>query len=88
MVKALLRKLIPGSKRLAKLAADRVQQSINGTNDDTRRMIARYSALAHEATEIANQLTDWLKDGDIDDVERDAMAALLEPAMAKVKELI
>jgi len=83
-----MRKLIPGSKRLAKLAADRVQQSINGTNDDTRRMIARYSALAHEATEIANKLTDWLKDGVIDDAERDAMAALLEPAMARVKELI
>ncbi len=88
MFKALIRKLIPGEKRLARLAADRVQKSVNGKDDDTRRLIAKYFALAHEATEIANQLTDWLKDGDIDDVERDAMAALLEPAMAKVKELI
>ena len=88
MFKALIRKLIPGEKRLARLAADRVQKSVNGKDDDTRRLIAKYAALAHEATAVANQLGGWLKDGVIDDVERDAMAALLEPAMAKVKELI
>ena len=88
MFKALLRKMIPGEKKLAKLAADKVQATVNGTKAETQELIAKYSSLAHEATEIANQLTAWLADGTIDDVERDAMASLLEPAMAKVKELV
>ena len=88
MFKALIKKLIPGEKKLAQMAAERVQNAVNGMGDDPKRLVAKYSALAFEATQVANQLSNWLKDGTIDDVERDAMAALLEPVMAKAKELI
>ena len=75
-------------KKLSLMAADGVRNAVNSSPAETQALIAKYATIANEANEIVAQLTDWLKDGTIDEVERDAMASLLKPVFEKTLSLI
>ena len=87
MLKKLFKAWAKPSK-LSLMAADGVRKAVNSSKEETQALIAKYSTVASEANEIVAQLTDWLKDGVINEVERDAMAHMLEPVFSKTLSLI
>lgn len=82
----ILKWLLPGPKKLAGYAADGIQKAVNGSG--YTEQIAKYGELADRATSVQARLADWLRDGRIDDVEKDELVELLTPLMQKLEELI
>lgn len=78
--------LVPSPKRLASMAASKVQELANGS--DKFAAAAKYSVMADEALEVCRFLRDIAEDGKIDDVERDKIAERLTPLFRRLVEMI
>lgn len=84
----LMRKFMPSAEQLAGYAADGIQKSVNGTDEDVRELVARYASYAEVATRTSNKLAAMVQDGTIDDAERDALRDMLTPAFERVLLLV
>lgn len=78
MVKTIL-KWVVTPERLAKIFADGVYKAVNNSYAETKNKIANISENACEYTSLANELGLMLKDGVIQDTERDALENLALP---------
>lgn len=82
----ILKLFIPKPATLASYSAKTIQQAINGSGKE--ELIAKYSNLASKATDVQKYVTSILKDGKIDDIERDDIASKLEPLMKVILEML
>lgn len=88
MLKAIAKMFMPGAKTLAGYAADGIAKAVNESKDETRAKVSKVATVALVASDIAGQLSRIVEDGQIDKLERDAIAALVEPIFQKVLELV
>ena len=82
----ILKLFIPKPATLANYAAKGIQEAINGSGKE--QLIAKYSNLADNATDVQKFITSILLDGRIDDIERDDISKKLEPLMKTLVEFI
>lgn len=82
----ILKLFIPKPQTLANYSAKTIQQAINGSGKE--ELIAKYSNLASKATDVQKYVTSILKDGKIDDIERDDIANKLEPLMKVILDML
>lgn len=82
----ILKLFIPKPATLANYSAKTIQQAINGSGKE--ELIAKYSNLASKATDVQKYVTSILKDGKIDDIERDDIANKLEPLMKVILDML
>lgn len=74
------------AEKLAKWAAEGIQIAVNKSSKTEQ--IAKYGQLADKITEYQKFLTDTLKDGQIDQIEKEQIEKRLLPVMSKLMELI
>lgn len=74
------------AKKLAKWSADGIQTAIN--NSKFSEQIAKYGEMADKFTDIQKWLTDILRDGKIDELERADIEKKLLPVYEKLLEVI
>ena len=86
MIKFFAKLFMPKPETLARYAADAFRKAVNESGK--AEQIARYGSLADKATEVQKQLTEILKDGKVDEKERDDIAAMILPLFQKLEELI
>lgn len=85
-MKKLIKWLMPSSKKLSNMAADKIQDAVNQSGKED--IIAKYATMADSATEIQKWVTEILVDGKIDDIEKSEIAEKLQPLIQKVVDLI
>ena len=74
------------AKKLAKWSADGIQRAVNGSS--CTEQIAKYGEMADRFTEVQKWLTQMLKDGKIDELEKGEIEARLLPLYEKLMEVI
>jgi hypothetical protein len=79
-------KWILSPKKLSKWSADGIQQAINKSRYSEQ--IEKYGALADKITAVQKWMTEILKDGKVDDLERSEIESKLLPVFNKLLELI
>ena len=87
MLKSII-KAVATPFRLSSYAADGIQRGVNGTNDETAAIVAKYATITNETAEVAKNISAMLTDGRIDNMERDTLQKTMEPLFAKVMELV
>lgn len=73
-------------KKLAKWSADGIQTAIN--NSKFSEQIAKYGEMADKFTQVQKWLTDILRDGKVDEIERADIEKKLQPVFDKLLEVI
>ena len=87
MLKSIIKKIATPA-RLSSYAADGIQRGVNGTNDETAAIVAKYATITNETAEVAKNISAMLTDGRIDNMERDTLQKTMEPLFEKVMELV
>lgn len=82
MKKLLIKWFLPSADQIADMAVNAAADFIN-TSDKTD-IIAKYGTAADEFTKVQAKLTNLLKDGKIDDVEKAELKKLLLPLAEKL----
>ena len=77
MKKLLLKWLLPSAEDIASLATRTVVEFINTSGKE--EVIAKYGSMADKFTKVQAYITGWLKDGKIDDDERQQLYYALLP---------
>ena len=85
-MKKLIKWLIPSTKKLSSMAAEKIQSAVNQSGKED--LIAKYASMADSATEIQKWITELLVDGKIDDMEKYDIADKLQPLIQKVIDLV
>ena len=81
MLKSLIKLFIPSSKKLADMAAEQICNAVNGLNKEAQ--IANLTKYAEILTDIQAKICVLLKDGKLDEEEKQKIAADLEPFIDK-----
>ena len=86
MKKILIKMFMPSAEDIANMATDAVAKFINESGRE--EAIAKYGTIADEFTKVQAKITSWLKDGKIDEQEKDELRRALIPLAEKlVKEV-
>lgn len=84
----LLKKFIPSADTLAALAAEQIQNATNKATAGKEEVVGKYAEFAQEATNIVDFVAKIMKDGNIDDEEREGLADMMTPLFEKALTLI
>lgn len=85
MIKTLIKMLMPSPRKLANMAAERIQKVVNESNKAAT--IAKCASIASYATDIQAFVSDTLIDGKVSDAEAKQVEEKLIPLFEKVVEL-
>ena len=85
MIKTLMKMFMPKPATLAKMAAKRIQEAINGSQK--AETIAKCANIASSVTDIQKFVSETLLDGKISDEETKQVEEKLVPLFEKVVEL-
>ena len=88
MLKTLLRWFSPSASAVADLAAGSIQRSVNSATEGREAVVAKYAAIAAEASAVATRLSDIMADGKIDDDEKKQLASMLTPLSEKILAIV
>ena len=77
MIKALIKMFMPSPKKLANMAADKIQKAVNESNKAA--MIAKCASIAASVTDIQKFVSETLIDGKISDEEAKQVEEKLIP---------
>ena len=88
MLKTLLKWFSPSASAVADLAAGSIQRTVNSATDGREAVVAKYAAIAAEASAVAAKLSEIMADGRIDDNEKGQLASLLTPLSEKMLALV
>ena len=80
--KMLIRWFLPNAEQIASMAVTAAADFINSS--DKTELIAKYGTAADEFTKVQAKLTSWLKDGKIDDNEKDELYRAILPLAEKI----
>ena len=86
MKKLLFKLFCPSAEDVAQLAAKTIVQFIN--NSGKEDIIAKYGTAADEFTKVQMKITGWLKDGKMDNIEKQELYDALLPLATKLVEEI
>lgn len=86
MKKMLISLFAPSPKKIATMAADKIQNIVN--KSDKQNQIAKFAEISQKATEIQIKLNKWFEDGKLDDIETKEIAAEIEPMIERIYNLI
>ena len=86
MMKAILKWFIPSPTNLAKIATNSICDKINSTEKLAK--VAEYSDYADMVIQTASTLNNLIRDGKIDEMEKEEIAKMLEPVFKKAIDLI
>lgn len=86
MKKAILKMLMPSADTLANWAAQGLQKAVN--ESDRAEALAKWTGYAGKAGEIQAVVAKWLRDGKVDDQERDELRKAVLPLFEKLMELL
>ena len=84
--KLLIKMFMPSAEDIANMATDAVAKFINESGRE--EAIAKYGTAADEFTKIQGKITAWLRDGKIDEDEKDELRRALIPLAQKLVEEI
>ena len=85
LLKRLITAFMPSPQSLAKMAAEQIQDAVNGCQK--AEMIAKCANIAASVTDIQKFVSDTLLDGKISDEETKQVEEKLVPLFEKVIEL-
>ena len=85
MIKTLIKLFMPSPRKLANMAAEKIQKAVNESNK--AEMIAKCAGIASYATDIQKFVSDTLIDGKVSDDEAKQVEEKLVPLFDKVVEL-
>ena len=85
MIKTLIKLFMPSPRKLASMAAERIQKAVNESNK--AEMIAKCAGIAASVTDIQKFISDTLLDGKVSDDETKQVEEKLVPLFEKVIEL-
>ena len=85
MIKTLIKIFMPSPRKLANMAAEKIQKAVNESNK--AEMIAKCAGIASYATDIQKFISDTLLDGKVSDEETKQVEEKLVPLFEKVVEL-
>lgn len=88
MLKKIAKLLCPSSRKIAESAAERIQSAYNGVAEGKRAVVAHYAGIANEIGQCGQNLAKMLKDGVIDEVERETLVRYIEVLADKAKAII
>lgn len=86
MMKEILKWFIPSPKNLAKMATNSICDKINSTEKLAK--VAEYSDYANTIIQMTSTLNNLIRDGKIDEMEKEEIAKMLEPLFQKAVDLI
>lgn len=85
-MKSILKFFLPKAESIAKIATDSICDKINST--DKLAKVAEYSDYADMIIQTAGKLNDLIRDGKIDEIEKDEITKMLTPIFQKAIDLI
>ena len=85
LIKRLIKTFMPSPETLAKMAAEQIQDAVNGCQK--AEMIAKCASIAASVTDIQKFVSDTLLDGKVSDDEAKQAEDKLVPLFEKVIEL-
>ena len=85
LIKRLIKTFMPSPETLAKMAADQIQDAVNGCQK--AETIAKCASIAASVTDVQKFISDTLRDGKISDEETKKVEEKLVPLFEKVVEL-
>ena len=88
MLKTLRKWFSPSASAVADLAAGSIQRSVNSATEGREAVVAKYAAIAAEASAVATRLSDIMADGKIDDDEKKQLASMLTPLSEKILAIV
>ena len=88
MFKTLLKWFSPSASAVADLAAGSIQRSVNSATEGREAVVAKYAAIAAEASAVATRLSDIMADGKIDNDEKKQLASMLTPLSEKILAIV
>ena len=88
MLKTILKWFSPSASAVADLAAGSIQRSVNSATEGREAVVAKYAAIAAEASAVATRLSDIMADGKIDDDEKKQLASMLTPLSEKILAIV
>ena len=77
---------MPSAEDLTKMAVETVTQAINESGKQD--VIAKYGNYADQFSKVQAKITGWLKDGKIDDNEKQELYNALLPLAEKLLEVV
>ena len=75
---------LPSAEDITKMATDAIAKFIN--NSGKQEVIAKYGTMADEFTKVQGKITSWIRDGQLDDAEKDELYRALLPLAEKLVE--
>lgn len=78
--------LIPNSKKLSMMAAEQICNAVNNLNKEEQ--ISKFMVYADILTDIQSKLCTLLKDGKLDESEKQQLATDIEPFIEKLIKMI
>lgn len=86
MIKSLIKLFLPSSKKLATIASEQICNAVNNSNKEEQiQQIMKYADIL---TDIQAKICVLLKDGKLDDEEKQKIAADLEPFIEKLLKML
>lgn len=85
MIKTLIKIFMPSPRKLANMAAEKIQKAVNESNKAD--IIAKCANIAASITDIQKFVSDTLMDGKVSDAEGKRIEDRLIPLFEKVVEL-
>ncbi len=84
--KLLIKMFLPSAEDISHMAVDAVSKFINESGKED--VIAKYGTAADEFTKIQGKITAWLRDGKIDEDEKNELYGAILPLAQKLIEEI
>ena len=86
MIKSLIKLFLPSSKKLATMASEQICNVVNSSNKEEQiQQIMKYADIL---TDIQAKICVLLKDGKLDEEEKQKIAADLEPFIDKLLKML
>lgn len=86
MIKSLIKLFLPSSKKLATIASEQICNVVNSSNKEVQiQQIMKYVEVL---ADLQNKIATLLKDGKLDDEEKQQIANDLEPFISKLLKML
>ena len=86
MIKSLIKLFLPSSKKLATMASEQICNAVNGMGKE--KQISEIMKYVDVLADLQNKIAALLKDGKLDEDEKQKIAADLEPFIDKLLKML
>ena len=86
MIKSLIKLFLPSSKKLATIASEQICNAVNGMGKE--KQISEIMKYVDVLADLQTKIATLLKDGKLDEEEKQKIAADLEPFIEKLLKML